>query len=77
MFLGRRVALMSGREFMLRQVKVPVSFTHPHRQIDLTSANPLDATSEQQVQHMRRLVESTGNSITYRSFSGKAHSMNG
>lgn len=76
-FWTGRAAMTCDHESMLRQVKVPVLFTHHYHRVDPTSGNLLGAISEQQVKHVQRMVESTGNSFTYRSFPDKAHAMHG
>jgi pimeloyl-ACP methyl ester carboxylesterase len=76
-FYTGRVALTCDHEAMLRQVKVPVLFTHHSHRLDLDTGNLIGAISDQQVQHVRRLVEGTGNSFTYREFPDMPHSMHG
>jgi pimeloyl-ACP methyl ester carboxylesterase len=76
-FWSGRVALTCDHEAMLAQVKVPVLFTHHFRYLDSETGNLIGALSDLQVQHVRRLVEGTGNSFTYRSFPTMPHSMHG
>jgi hypothetical protein len=76
-FYTGRVALTCDHENMLRQVKVPVLFSHHFRITDPETGNLLGAISDQQVSHVRKLIESTGNPFTYRSFPSMAHSMHG
>ncbi|KAH8660359.1 Alpha/Beta hydrolase protein [Xylariales sp. PMI_506] len=74
-FWTGRVALTCNHEAMLKHVKVPVLFTHHYRRVDPESGNLLGASSDLQVQQVRRLVESTGNTFTYRSFPEQPHEM--
>lgn len=76
-FYSGRVALTCDHETMLRRVTVPVLFTHHFRRVDPDTGNLLGAISDQQVQHVRKLVEGAGNSFTYRSFPEMPHSMHG
>jgi pimeloyl-ACP methyl ester carboxylesterase len=76
-FYTGRVALTCDHEAMLRQVKVPVLFTHHFHHLDPVTGNLFGAISDQQVQHVRGLVEGTGNSFTYREFPDMPHSMHG
>lgn len=74
-FWNGRVALTCNHESMLRQVKVPVLFTHHFRRVDPDSGNLVGALSDTQVQHVQKLVEGTGNSFAYRTFPRMPHSM--
>lgn len=74
-FWNGRVALTCSHENMLKHVKVPVLFTHHFRRVDPGSGNLVGASSDLQVEHVRKLVEGTGNSFTYRSFPRMPHSM--
>ncbi|WP_236950319.1 alpha/beta hydrolase [Mycobacterium sp. MS1601] len=76
-FVSGRVALNCDHEAMLQQVKVPVLFTHHFHYVDPDTGNLLGAISEQQVNHVRKLVEGTGNSFTLREFPEMPHSMHG
>lgn len=76
-FYTGRVGTTCDHENMLRQVKVPVLFTHHFRVTDPTTGNLLGASSDQQVSYVRELIESTGNPLTYRSFPSMPHSMHG
>ena len=76
-FYTGRVGITCDHENMLRQVKVPVLFTHHFRATDPQTGNLLGASSDQQVNHVRALIESTGNPFTYRSFPSMPHSMHG
>ncbi len=76
-FYSGRVGSTCDHENMLRQVKVPVLFTHHFRATDPATGNLLGASSDQQVNHVRALIESTGNPFTYRSFPSMPHSMHG
>jgi pimeloyl-ACP methyl ester carboxylesterase len=62
---------------MLSHVRVPVLFTHHFRHVDASTGNILGALSDLQVARVRELVESAGNSFTYRSFPDMPHSMHG
>ncbi|MCV7088903.1 alpha/beta fold hydrolase [Mycobacterium interjectum] len=74
-FFSGRVALNCDHESMLTHVKVPVLFTHHFHFEDPQTGNLLGAISDRQVQHVRRLVESTGNSFTLRTFPEMPHAM--
>ncbi len=74
-FATGAVAQNCDHETMLAHVKVPVLLTHHFRMHDPVTGNLIGAISEQQVHHVQRLVELTGNSFTYRSFSQMPHSM--
>jgi hypothetical protein len=76
-FYTGRGALTCDHEAMLTHVKVPDLFTHHFRYIDPVSGNLIGAISDLQVQHVRRLVEGTGNSFTCLSFPDHPHSMHG
>lgn len=74
-FWNGRVALTCAHEGMLKHVKVPVLFTHHFRRVDGDSGNLVGALSDNQLNNVQRLVESTGNTFTYRSFPKMPHSM--
>jgi pimeloyl-ACP methyl ester carboxylesterase len=74
-FFSGRVALNCDHESMLTHVKVPVLFTHHFHFEDPDTGNLLGAISDRQVQHVRSLVESTGNSFTLRTFPEMPHAM--
>jgi pimeloyl-ACP methyl ester carboxylesterase len=74
-FFSGRVALNCDHESMLTHVKVPVLFTHHFHFEDPKTGNLLGAISELQVQHVRKLVESTGNSFALRTFPEMPHAM--
>ncbi|MGC9671552.1 alpha/beta fold hydrolase [Planosporangium sp. 12N6] len=74
-FASGRATLTCDHENMLRQVKVPILFTHHFHHIDPQTGNLVGAISPQQVERARYLVESTGNTFTYRSFPTMPHSM--
>jgi pimeloyl-ACP methyl ester carboxylesterase len=76
-FYTGRVAMTCDHEAMLKHVKVPVLFTHHSRYIDPVSGNLIGAISDLQVQHVRHLVEGTGNSFKCVSFPDQPHSMHG
>ncbi|WP_036342171.1 alpha/beta fold hydrolase [Mycolicibacterium aromaticivorans] len=71
------VARNCDHETMLARVKVPVLFTHHFRVQDPATGHLIGAISDQQVQHVQRLVEQAGNSFTYQSFPQMPHSMHG
>ena len=62
---------------MLRQVKVPVLFTHHFHHVDPDTGNLVGALTDQQAHRVRQLVEGAGNSFTYRAFPDMPHSMHG
>jgi pimeloyl-ACP methyl ester carboxylesterase len=76
-FISGRVAVNCDHESMLTHVKVPVLFTHHFHFVDPETGNLFGAISDQQVEHVRRLVERAGNSFTLRSFPEMPHSMHG
>lgn len=76
-FVSGRVAATCDHEAMLAHVKVPVLFTHHFHTVDPDTGNLIGAISDQQVDHVRRLVEGAGNSFTYRAFPDMPHSMHG
>jgi pimeloyl-ACP methyl ester carboxylesterase len=76
-FVSGRVALTCDHEAMLSHVKVPVLFTHHFRAVDPATGHLIGAISDIQAQQVRRLIEGTGNSFTYRSFPEMPHSMHG
>ncbi|MET0135666.1 MAG: alpha/beta hydrolase [Kibdelosporangium sp.] len=76
-FWSGRVGITCDHEAMLTHVKVPVLFTHHFHYTDPDTGNLVGAISEQQARHVRRLVEGTGNSFTYRVFPNMPHSMHG
>ncbi|CAN5524991.1 alpha/beta hydrolase [soil metagenome] len=76
-FVSGRVAVNCDHESMLSQVKVPVLFTHHFHFIDPDTGNLIGAISDQQVAHVRKLIEGTGNSFTVRTFPEMPHSMHG
>jgi pimeloyl-ACP methyl ester carboxylesterase len=60
---------------MLKQVKVPVLFTHHFRHVDENSGMLLGAVSDLQVSRARHLIEAAGRQFVYRSFPQMGHSM--
>jgi pimeloyl-ACP methyl ester carboxylesterase len=76
-FMDGSVDVNCDHEAMLKQVKVPILFTHHLRYIDPVSGNLIGAVSDLQVAHAKRLVEATGNSFTVLSFPKHQHSMHG
>jgi pimeloyl-ACP methyl ester carboxylesterase len=59
---------------MLKQVKVPVLFTHHFRHVD-DSGMLLGAASDLQVARARQLIEAAGQQFVYRSFPQMGHAM--
>lgn len=76
-FWSGRVGVNCDHEAMLTHVKVPVLFTHHFRVVDPDTGNVLGAISDLQVAHVRRLIEATGNTFTYRDFPHMPHAMHG
>jgi pimeloyl-ACP methyl ester carboxylesterase len=64
-------------ERMLRSVKVPVLFTHHFRMIDETSGALLGASSDLQVERVRRLVTGAGQPFEYVDLPTMPHSLHG
>lgn len=62
---------------MLAAVKVPVLFTQHFRMVDEATGTLLGATSDLQAAAVRRIVEETGNPITYVSLPEMGHSLHG
>ena len=62
---------------MLKQVKVPVLFTHHFRQLNPEDGSLLGAVSDQQVSEARKLIEAAGQPFAYHSFPEMGHSMHG
>jgi hypothetical protein len=54
---------------------VPVLFTHHFRVTDAGTGNLIGAISDEQVQHVRRLVTEAGQPFEYRSFPDQPHAM--
>ncbi len=76
-FTSGRATVNCDHDTMLRQVKVPVLFTHHFRYIDPDTGNLLGAITDHQVRRVRNLVESAGNEFTYLDFPAMPHSMHG
>ncbi|BBX62458.1 alpha/beta hydrolase [Mycobacterium saskatchewanense] len=76
-FVSGRVAVNCDHESMLAHVRVPVLFTHHFHFEDPETGNLLGAISDRQVAHVRKLIESTGNTFTLRAFPEMPHSMHG
>ncbi len=76
-FVSGRVGVNCDHDAMLRQVKVPVLFTHHFHLEDPETGNLIGAISDLQVAYVRRLIEGTGNPFTLRTFPEMAHSMHG
>ncbi|KAH9910073.1 hydrolase [Xylariomycetidae sp. FL2044] len=74
-FYTGRVALTCDHEHMLKNVKVPVLFTHHFSYVDPASGNLVGAGTDLEVDHVERLVKSTGNSFTRLDFPKEPHSM--
>jgi pimeloyl-ACP methyl ester carboxylesterase len=64
-------------DVMLKQVKVPVLFTHHARQIDERTGRLLGALSDTQANRVKHLIEGAGQRLDYRSFPDMGHSMHG
>jgi pimeloyl-ACP methyl ester carboxylesterase len=60
---------------MLKNVKVPVLFTHHFRMNNPATGALMGAISDQQVSEVRRLIESTGQTFEYHSFPQMGHMM--
>ncbi|GLZ47828.1 alpha/beta hydrolase [Actinomycetospora sp. NBRC 106375] len=60
---------------MLRQVRVPVLFTHHFRTVDEQTGRLIGASTDQQARRVRDLVAEAGQRIDYRSFPEVPHSM--
>ena len=76
-FYTGRVGATCDHENMLRQVKVPVLYTHHFRFTDPGTGNLLGAAADEQVRYARALIEGAGNSFTYRDFPASPHSLHG
>jgi pimeloyl-ACP methyl ester carboxylesterase len=74
-FASGRATASCDHANMLSHVTVPVLFTHHFHHIDPDTGNLLGALSDLQLNRVRELVESTGNSFTYRSFPAMPHAM--
>ena len=62
---------------MLKNVKVPVLFTHHFRKINPVNGALMGAVSDQHVSEARRLIEAAGQPFEYHSFPEMGHSMHG
>jgi pimeloyl-ACP methyl ester carboxylesterase len=60
---------------MIAAVRVPVLFTHHFRMIDADTGSLIGAISDEQVEHVRRLVTGAGQPFEYRSFPEQPHAM--
>ncbi|MFD9512934.1 alpha/beta fold hydrolase [Streptomyces mirabilis] len=76
-FASGRATVNCDHESMLRQVKVPVLFTHHFHHVDPDTGQLLGAITDLQVRRARQLIEATGNAFTYREFPGMPHSLHG
>jgi pimeloyl-ACP methyl ester carboxylesterase len=76
-FASGRATVNCDHDTMLRQVKVPVLFTHHFHYVDPDTGNLVGSLTDQQVHRVRQLVEGAGNSFTYRAFPDIPHSMHG
>lgn len=74
-FVSGRATLTCDHENMLRNVKVPVLFTHHFHHVDPDTGHLIGAISDLQVTRVRQLVEAAGNAFTYQSFPEMPHSM--
>lgn len=68
------VGASCDHERMLKAVRVPILLTQHFRMID-EFGNLLGAMSDQQAEHVRSLLESSGVAVEYRSFPDVGHSM--
>ena len=62
---------------MLSAVRTPVLFTHHFNRIDDVTGRLVGASTEQQVDRARQLIQEAGQHFTYRSFPDMPHSMHG
>ncbi len=62
---------------MLKNVKVPVLFTHHFRHVDANSGVLMGAISDLQVARVKELISGAGQPFDYKSFPQMAHSMHG
>jgi len=69
------VAASCDHERMLRNVKVPVLFTHHFRMVDEATGVLAGAISDPQAKRVRELLEEAGVNVDYRSFEQMGHSM--
>ncbi|HKS98870.1 MAG TPA: alpha/beta hydrolase [Rugosimonospora sp.] len=76
-FVSGRATVNCDHDALLRQVKVPVLFTHHFHHIDPDTGNVLGAITDHQVARVRQLIEATGNPFTYHAFPDMPHSMHG
>src|SRR5260370_29135848 len=60
---------------MLKKVKVPILFTHHFRMINPASGALMGAVSDQQINEVRRLIESAGQTFEYHSLPKMGHAM--
>jgi pimeloyl-ACP methyl ester carboxylesterase len=60
---------------MIAATRVPVLFTHHFRMVDAGSGNLVGAISDEQAEHVRRLVADAGQPFEYRSFPDQPHAM--
>ncbi|HWE65182.1 MAG TPA: alpha/beta hydrolase [Acidimicrobiales bacterium] len=71
------ISTSCNHDSMLRQVNVPVFFTHHFRGTDPESGDEMGAASEEQGARVIELVTATGQPFVYRSFPEMGHSMHG
>lgn len=64
-------------DVMLRQVKIPVLFTHHTRQINERTGRLFGALSDTQANRVKHLIEEAGQRLDYQSFPDMGHSMHG
>ncbi|MFB6553781.1 alpha/beta fold hydrolase [Streptomyces sp. NPDC056405] len=76
-FVAGRVAANCDHATMLANVRVPVLLTHHFHRIDPDTGHLLGAIADVQVKRARELIESAGQTFTYRSFPDMPHSMHG
>ena len=74
-FWSGAATMNCSNDRMLKSVKVPVLFTHHFRMIDDAMGALSGAISDLQVSYARKLIESAGQRLEYRSFPEMGHSM--
>ncbi|GAB3223486.1 alpha/beta fold hydrolase [Mycolicibacterium hippocampi] len=76
-FVTGSFAASCPHHVMLSHVKVPVLFTHHSRMINEQTGALMGACADLQAERVVDLVQSTGQSLDYRSFPRMGHSMHG
>jgi len=72
-FLSGTATINCDHAQMLRQVKVPVLFTHYFRKMDPADGTLIGAVSDLQVDQARRLIEAAGQRFEYHSYPEAGH----